>query len=172
MILTFCNVCVEFFFNQWHCLYWGHKPSHLFSPFQCRPSNPDYFYPAFHYHNKTHAWKTDKLKETGQPEIWIWEAYFHLSFLSFTLLCCSFLFAQRNRKRHAFSFSLCVIMVLFRSALLCDASLDPHTSIAGQPVDYPDPCQNSNRTTNHSRTHPCQVGKNALICAAKEPCQD
>lgn len=111
--------------------------------------------------------KTDKLKETGQPEIWIWEAYFHLSFLSFTLLCCSFHLARRNRKRHAFSFSLCLIMVLFRSALLCGASPEPRTSIAGQPVDYPDSRQNSNRTTNHSGTHPCQVHKNALIHAAQ-----
>lgn len=116
--------------------------------------------------------KTDKLKETGQTEIWIWEAYFHLSFLSFTLLCCSFHLARRNRKRHAFSFSLCLIMVLFRSALLCGASPEPRTSIAGQPVDYPDSRQNSNRTTNHSDTHPCQVHKKCFNTCSQEPCGD
>lgn len=82
--------------------------------------------------------KKDKLKETARPRTWIWEAYFHLSFLSSILLCCSFLFAQRNGKRHAFSFSRCLIMVLFRSALLYGASPEPCTGIAEQPVDYPD----------------------------------
>lgn len=101
--------------------------------------------------------KKDKLKETAQPKTWIWEAYFHLSFLSFILLCCSFLFAHRNGKRHAFSFSLCLIMVLFRSALLCGVSPEPSTGIVEQPVDYPDSYPNFDRTTDHSSKRPCQV---------------
>lgn len=36
----------------------GHKALPLvFYTFQCQPCTPEYFYPAFHYHNKTHAWK-------------------------------------------------------------------------------------------------------------------
>lgn len=101
--------------------------------------------------------KNDKLKETAQPKTWIWEAYFHLSFLSSILLCSSFLFAQRNGKRHAFSFSLCLIMVLFRSVLLYGASPEPCTGIAEQPVDYPDSRQHFDRTTKHSSKRPCQV---------------
>lgn len=101
--------------------------------------------------------KKDKLKETAQPKTWIWEAYFHLSFLSSILLCCSFLFAQRNGKRHAFSFSLCLIMVLFRSALLYGASPELCTGITEQPVDYPDSRQHSDRATNQSTKRPCQV---------------
>lgn len=127
MILIFCNTCVAlrrkaaffFFFNQWHCLYCSHKPSHLFSPFQCRRSTPDYFYPVFHYHNKAHAWKTDKLKETGQPEIWIWEAYFHLSFMSFTLLCCPFLFAFGEIESDMPFLSACASLWCFSGLLFC-----------------------------------------------------
>lgn len=143
---------------QWYLVAPQTPPSY-FSPLSSEnrcSSIPDYFYPTFHYHNKTHAWKKDKLKETAQPKTWIWEAYFHLSFLSFILLCCSFLFAQRNGKRHA-SFSLCLIMVLFRSALLYGVSPEPCTGIAERPVDYPDSRQNFDRTTNHSSKHPCQV---------------
>lgn len=106
----------------------------FFSPFHWNrcSSIPDYFYPPLHYHNKTHAWKKDKLKETAQPKTWILEAYFHLSFLSSILLCCSFLFAQRNGKRHAFSFSLCLIMVLFRSFEWGQpAALHRHSGAAG-----------------------------------------
>lgn len=99
--------------------------------------------------------KKDKLKETAQPKTWIWEAYFHLSFLSSILLCCSFLFAQRNGKRHAFSSSLCLIMALFRPALLYGACPEPCTGIVEQPVDYPDSRQHFNRAGPAKR--PCQV---------------
>lgn len=135
-------------------------------------SLPDYFYPTFHYHNKTHAWKKDKLKETAQPRTWIWEAYFHLSFLSFILLCCSFLFAQRNGKRHAFSFSQCLIMVLFRSALLYGVSPEPCTGIAERLVDYPDSRQTSTEPPTTPAYAPAKWTLNALISVAKEPCQD
>lgn len=145
-----------FIFYQWHLAVAPAPPS-CFSPFSIEnrcSSIPDYFYPPLHYHNKTHAWKKDKLKETAQPKTWIWEAYFHLSFLSSVLLCCSFLFAQRNGKRHAFSFSLCLIMVLFRSGLLYGASPEPCTGIVEQPVDYPDSRQHFDVTTNHfSKRH-------------------
>ena len=147
-------------FYQWHLAVAPAPPS-CFSPFSIEKrcsSTPDYFYPTLHYHNKTHAWKKDKLKETAQPRTWIWEAYFHLSFLSPILLCCSFLFAQRNGKRHAFSFSPCLIMVLFRSAPLYGASPELCTGITEQPVDYPHSRVNTlDRATNQSSHRPCQV---------------
>lgn len=138
-----------------------HTPPLLFLPLltESRCSSiTNCFYPTFHYHNKKHAWiKKDKFKETAQPKSWIWGAYFHLSFLSSILLCCSFLFAHRNGKRHAFSSSLCLIMVLFRSALLYGASPEPCTCIAEQPVDYPGSRQHFDRTTYHSSERRCQV---------------
>lgn len=60
--------------------------------------------------------------------------FFFLSFLSSILLCFSFLVALKNWKRHAFSFSLCLIMALFRSALLYKASpraMRRHSRAAG-----------------------------------------
>lgn len=128
----------------------------------------DYFYLTLHYHNKTHAWQKDKLKETAQPKTWIWEAYFHLSFLSFILLCCSFLFAHRNGKRHAFSSSLCFIMVLFRSALLYVPSPEPCTD-RGAAGGLP-----SLTSTCHlplTQALPCQCYM-LLISVAKESCYD
>lgn len=126
----------------------------------------DYLYPTLNYHNKKHAWRKDKRKETAQPKTWIWEAYFHLSFLSFILLCCSFLFAHRNGKRHAFSSSLCFIMVLFRSALLYAPSPEPYTD-RGAAGGLP-----SLTSTRHlplTQNLPCQRYM-LLISVAKESC--
>lgn len=82
--------------------------------------------------------KKDKLKETARPKTWIWEAYFHLFFLVIhSFMFALFFFAQRNGKRHAFSFSLCLIMALFRSALLYGASPEPCTGPAEQPGGLP-----------------------------------
>ncbi len=138
---------------------WPLPPVFLLSPLKtvALPSQTIFIQHFITIIKHTHE-KKDKLKETAQPKTWIWEAYFHLSFLSSILLCCSFLFAQRNGKRHAFSFSRCLIMALFRSALLYGASPEPCTGIAEQPVDYPDSRQPFNRTTSHSgKKWPCQV---------------
>lgn len=46
-------------FYQWHLAAPSAPPSY-FSPLSIEnrcSSIPDYFYPTFHYHNKTHAWK-------------------------------------------------------------------------------------------------------------------
>lgn len=161
----------KFVFYQWRVT----APPCHFSPLSIRnrcSSIPDYFYPTFHYHNKTHAWTKDKLKETAQPKTWIWEAYFHLSFLSSILLFCSFLFTWKNWKRHAFSFSLCLIMVLFRSAPLYKASLEPCTGIAEQPEDYPDSLQQNHQPLQQMPQPSVPWMLHTIISVTKEPCQD
>lgn len=63
---------------------------------------PDYFYPTFHYHNKTHAWKKKKKKinskrQRGQKP-GFGRLIFIFSFLSSILLCLLFSFRSEKWK--------------------------------------------------------------------------
>lgn len=166
-----------FMFYQWHLAAHPAPPS-MFLPFSIEnrcSSIPDYFYPTFHYHNKTHAWKKDKLKETARPKTGICEAYFHLSFLSSILLCCSFLVAQKNGKRHAFSFSRCLIMVLFR---LCSfvwgrpRAAHKHSGAAGGLPGLASSLRQNNQPLQRTLLPSVAWTLHALISVAKAPCQD
>lgn len=67
-------------------------------------------------------------------------------------------FSLREMERDMPFLSACASLWCFSGLLFCmGASPEPRTSIAEQPVDYPDPRQHFDRTTNHSSGRPCQV---------------
>lgn len=73
------------------------SPSFHWRPFS--PSIPDYFYPTFHYHNKTRAWKKkiNSKRQRGQKP-GFGRLIFIFSFLSSILLCLLFSFRSEKWK--------------------------------------------------------------------------
>lgn len=83
-------------FYQWHLAAYAVPGSYLQTPFHWKPLLSIFIQHFITIIKTMH--KKDKLIEAGQPETWICEAYFHLSFLSSLLLCCSFLFRSEECK--------------------------------------------------------------------------